>query len=291
MTSHLIATATDDVVSTWELTREEVQLQHPQVIYESTTTPTAPSTMSSGYGAVNCLGWNHTQQVLACGTDHGTVALLLENGKMLEVLQEPCEARGSPTPIISLAWGKRSRHLLTTGQGKRPSLWDLKGKERIMSFEGHDAPVSTVAFAPEDACVASGDNNGEIILHSIHSPKAAMVLPLDVTDDPAPRTPTGLKAAGVRSLHFWTARQPLLLAGHRDGVARVWDSTAGACLMTFKGQHYMSIVAVAGSPASDKLVVTAGQDRKAILWDVTNRKLLKEVKVGWFGGEDGKQGG
>jgi len=281
MTSHLLATATDDVVSTWELTLE-AQLRDPLVIYKATTTPTAQSTMSSGYGTMNCLGWNHTQQVLACGTDNGAVALMLESGKMLEVLQEPCDTRGPPTPITSLAWGKRSRHLLTNGQGNHPSLWDLKGKERIMCFQGHGAPVTTVAFAPEDTCVASGDNNGEILLHTLHFEQPAMVLPLDVTDDPAPRTPTGLKAAGVRSLHFWTARQPLLLAGHRDGVARVWDSTAGACLMTFKGQHYMSIVAVAGSPASDKLVVTAGQDRKAILWDVTSRKLLKEVKVGCF---------
>ncbi|KAM3577801.1 hypothetical protein VYU27_000344 [Nannochloropsis oceanica] len=278
MPSHLIATATDDVVSTWELTREEAQLQHQQIIYESRT-PTVQSTMSSGYGTVNCLGWNHTQQVLACGTDDGAVALMLDSGKMLEVLQEPCEARNPPTPIISLAWGKRSRHLVTTGQGDCPSLWDLKKKERIMSFQGHGATITSVALAPEDACVASGDKNGEILLHALHSENPGMSLPLDVKGDPVPRTPSGLMAAGVRSLHFWTARQPLLLAGHRDGVARVWDSTAGACLMTFKGQHYMSIVAVAGSPASDKLMVTAGQDRKALLWDVTNRKLLKEVKA------------
>jgi hypothetical protein len=121
----------------------------------------------AGKGPWHCVKWNHNNQVLACGGDRGAVALLHESGKLLEVLlegEEEANERGTPTPIVSLAWGGRSRYLCTSGGGsRRPTLWDLKRKQKLRSFKGHgSSTVTAVAFAPDDGGVASGNNHGEV---------------------------------------------------------------------------------------------------------------------------------
>lgn len=277
MTYRVVATASDSVVSTWELTREAL-LEKGQIIHKATKQPGTTT------GTVHSMAWNHTQQVLACGTEEGAITLMLESGKTLEVLKEAdVGARVPPMPITSLAWGGRSRYLLTTGQAHSPHLWDLKRKERVMAFGGHEAHVTAVAFAPDSERVASGNHHGEVLLHTLVAQQPVKVLPLELSDSKGgsrePRTPSACIAAAVRSLAFWSARAPTLLAGHRDGVARVWDAGTGACLTSLQGQHQAAISAVMGSPVSDKLLATAGQDRRLVLHDILRGRSLREVKV------------
>lgn len=124
---------------------------------------------AAGQGPWHCVKWNHNNQVLACGGDRGAVALLHESGKVLEVLFEAggadeAAAGHAPTPVVALAWGGRSRYLCTSGGGsRRPTLWDLKRKQKLQSFKGHgSSTVTAVAFAPDDSGVASGNNHGEV---------------------------------------------------------------------------------------------------------------------------------
>jgi len=127
-----------------------------------------PTGRAAGQGPWHCVKWNSNNQVLACGGDKGGVALLHESGKLLEVLWEGEDGgneRGTPMPIVSLAWGARSRYLVTSGGASRrgPALWDMKRKQKLRSFKGHGtSTVTAVAFAPDDSGVASGNNHGEV---------------------------------------------------------------------------------------------------------------------------------
>jgi WD40 repeat protein len=129
-----------------------------------------PSGRAVGQTPWHCVKWNQNNQVLACGGDKGGVALLHESGKLLEVLFEGEDGGnerggGAPMPIVSLAWGGRSRFLVTSGAASRrgPTLWDLKRKQALRSFKGHGtSTVTAVAFAPDDSGVASGNNHGEV---------------------------------------------------------------------------------------------------------------------------------
>lgn len=52
---------------------------------------------------------------MACGGEEGRIALVHESGKVLEVLQEMAphdEGVASTQPVLSLAWGARSRYNL-----------------------------------------------------------------------------------------------------------------------------------------------------------------------------------
>ncbi len=272
---HLLATSSD-VVKSWELNRDAALTARQEF-----------EVPGNGQGPWHCVRWNHNSQVIAAGHDTGAIALLHESGKVLEVLHEPSGGNttsrsGAPTPVLSLAWGGRSRYLCTSGADHCPSLWDLKKKERIKAFRGHQYPVTAVAFASDDLHVASGNNHGEILLHRLTSEEPAMVLPLDLgggNGGGAPLTPSASIAAAVRSVNYWAMRQPLLLAGYRNGDARVWDTTAGTCVTSFKGQHQAAITAVVGSTVNNKLLATAGLDRRVILVDVNSRKLLRECKA------------
>lgn len=83
----------------------------------------------------------------------------------------------------------------------------------------------------------------------------------------------------VKCLSYWTMRQPLLLAGYANGNAKVWDTAAGVCIASFCGQRKAAITAIAGSPINNKLMATAGLDRRLHFFDVNQRKLLRECKT------------
>src|SRR4029079_11819059 len=55
-----------------------------------------------------------------------------------------------------------------------------------------------------------------------------------------------------------------LLTTSCDSTARLWDASRGTLLHTFKG-HTWWVWSAAFSPSEDA-IVTAGQDRKCILW-------------------------
>ena len=125
----------------------------------------------------------------------------------------------------------------------------------------------------------------QILLHQLQSEEPALVLPFDPSSqqqaNPGPRglmSPSAISAS-VRTVEYWAMRPPLLLAGYRNGDARIWDAAAGACIGSFKGQHQAAVTAVVGSPVNNKLLATAGLDRRVLLFDANSRKLLRECRA------------
>ena len=75
---------------------------------------------------------------------------------------------GSHVNGVSASWCHRSRTTLVTGSDDAVvRIWDVSlGKPLLTRMEGHASPVSCVAVSPEDELIASGGDEGKVVLYS-----------------------------------------------------------------------------------------------------------------------------
>jgi WD40 repeat protein len=150
---------------------------------------------------------------------------------------------------------------IATGHQTRSNLLEtLIDTDRITaSLTGHDDGVLSVAVAPDGATLATGSDDGTVILW-------------DVTDRAHPR-PRGKPLTGpedgVRSVAF-TPDGATLAAGSYDGTVILWDVTDQTHPHS-RGKpltgHKAGVVSVAFAPDGATLA-TGSDDGTAMLWDV-----------------------
>ena len=69
---------------------------------------------------------------------------------------------------VSAAWCHRSHSTIVTGaDDETVRIWDVAlGTPEVARLRGHTAPVSIVAISPEDDLIASGGDEGKVVLYS-----------------------------------------------------------------------------------------------------------------------------
>lgn len=112
-------------------------------------------------GSMLALSWSPNGRFLATGNQDATVHLfIVATGKDLEM-------SGYATKVRELAWDATSR-FLATGGGELVTIWDFSGKGPAgtapMQIEGHRANVSALAFQHRGSALASGGDDGALLL-------------------------------------------------------------------------------------------------------------------------------
>ncbi|KAG2739634.1 WD40 repeat-like protein [Suillus brevipes Sb2] len=119
-----------------------------------------------------------------------------------------------------------------------------------------------MALSPNGEIVASGCNDGKVILWDIETKKVISKW-------------TGHSHV-VQAL-CWSADGERVASGSWDGTARVWDVKRGKNILTIKTGHKW-VRAVTYSPDSSKLA-TGGRDENAVkIWDAKTGELLNTLK-------------
>lgn len=78
-------------------------------------------------------------------------------GSVVEGLGVPCSI-----------WAHRSPLLLTGAEDGLVYAWDMrKATPLVQKLKGHQAPLSTIAIAPDDLMLASGDDSSKVMLYAI----------------------------------------------------------------------------------------------------------------------------
>ncbi len=145
------------------------------------------------------------------------------------------------------------------------SIWDITENQQVAQLTEHAGPVTSVAFSPDGAWLASGSADQTIILWETvnYQPQKRMVV-------------STLAQNPVWSVAFSPDGQ-LLVSASEDGQVIFWDVAIGQPIGDRLIGHTGGVLALAFSP-DGKMLATAGHDKTIRLWDVDTRELIATLE-------------
>lgn len=193
---------------------------------------------------------NSEEQLLAAGTENGTVAVwdLTDNDLSLEF----SELSGHTLEVLAIDFSPQNPTLLASASADTTiNLWDVATGELVNTFNEHADEVTAIAFHPDGSTLASGSADGTIRLWDLSSGEPVVVL--------------GGENGWVLALAF-TPDGTQLATGTIDGTIQIWDVEKRTKLDTLAG-HKDWISSVAYSSTSNHLA-SASYDDQVFLWDL-----------------------
>ncbi len=154
----------------------------------------------------------------------------------------------SPAPVPAVSGSPTAR------------LWDADSGKELSLLQGHNAPITSVAFAPDGKRLLTGGEDGTARLWSSGTGKELRCL----------RSNPG----SVNAVAFSSDGRSLL-TGHEDQSARLWDADSGQERREFVGRG-LEVLALAVSHNGQRLV-TGSRRQTAQLWDTTSGKELRRL--------------
>jgi WD40 repeat protein len=135
-----------------------------------------------------------------------------------------------------------------------PSLWEIATRKRVKPRQGgHRSSIDVEAFAADGSTLATGSEDGSIILWSVPDLDRRGQLPTH--------------GAAVDSLVFSPDGRSIV-AGYRDGLIRIWEVESGLELAVLE-RHSGPVVRVCISP-DGQILATCGRtgtgDSEIFVW-------------------------
>jgi WD40 repeat protein len=173
-------------------------------------------------------------------------------------------------PQLALLLAVEAANAVPPGQDVPPAvpgaLNELLARIGGVPFQGDASPVWALAFSPDSAWVASGNDRGRIDFWDLSTGEPIEKGPLGSLTDKA-----AIYAAAV------DRDGKILATGHADGTLGLWDVASGRALGEPVQAHPGGVETVTFSP-DGSLLVTTGQDGLAIVWDAATGEKLKELR-------------
>lgn len=188
------------------------------------------------------------------------------------------------------------------GCNKSNSSLEFTGLRITQTIRVHDGPIWTMKFSPDGSYLASGGQDGRIIIWSVgnahtdtnensssqHKRAASSGSASASQPDLCPhkdksefafrllhRTPYRIfqgHASDVIDLAW--SRSNFLLSASVDKTVRLWHISRDDCLQTFK--HADIVTGVAFHPTHDRYFVSSCFDRRVRIWDIIPDGAVKE---------------
>jgi WD40 repeat protein len=220
--------------------------------------------------SVNSVAFSPDGRFALSGSEDTTLRLwALTTGQCLRIFE------GHEARVNSVAFSPNGRFALSGSADKTLRQWDLatgqclRTLERQLwsvldriragetAFEGHEAPVMSVAFSPDGRFALSGSAD-------------KMLRQWDLATGQCLCAFEGHKGE-VNSVAF-SPDGRFALSGSYDTTLRLWHVAAGQCLRTFKG-HTRSVNSVAFSP-DGRFALSGSEDTTLRLWALTTGQCL-----------------
>jgi WD40 repeat protein len=305
----------------------------PALTLWDVTNPGRPQRLSTAQGHTGstwAVAFSPDGRTMATGSADSTIILWdVSNPAKPDRL---ATIEGDQTWVRSIALSPDGRLLLaghwdnTSGRQDRAALWDIAAPRNprhlsnLVSADKPTGPVRAVAFGKDGSWVATGNDNGTILLWDTADRTNPRVL-ISLSDhansiwalEYNPKTARLLSGSSDRTAILWdlaNPRKPVRLStltGHTGAVRAVafspdgtialtgsWDNTAilwwlddpvRPVRLDTLGGHSQPVHAIAFSPVATT-VATASDDTTAVLWDVVARARPAQLArmVGHTGG-------
>ncbi|KAK7816405.1 protein nedd1 [Quercus suber] len=211
---------------------------------------------------VNSVKWNHTNLVVASAGDDKKISLWRKNGQSLGTIPVAGADSGDniEESITAISFSNKvSRYICSGGSGQVVRIWDLQRKRCIKWLRGHTNTITGAIYNCKDEHLASISLSGDLILHNLASGARAAEL-----KDPNEQV--------LRVLDYSRISRHLLVTAGDDGTVHLWDTTGRNPKVSWLKQHSAPTAGVSFSPSNDKIIASAGLDKKLYTYDSGSRR-------------------
>jgi WD40 repeat protein len=241
-----------------------------------------------------CLAYSPDSQMLAAGGGNDPVRIWNpKTGELIREIQEPW--------AHAMAFTVSGETLLVAGYQKKIRLWNFKLNKENGQLEGHKATVKALAVSPDTSTIASGSQDGIVILWDMVNKRKVIELAAHTDEVTAlafcPDKDSSLLASagsdrviklwntennqvklkldggcGVLALAFSPDGKALYSAGD-DNLIRRWDVAAGKQTGVYKGHDDIIVSLI----AHDNAVISGGLDKTIRFWDAKSTELKRTL--------------
>ena len=218
--------------------------------------PNTPALVLEHPLAVRALAFHPSGKLLATGCEDQQVRLFdLESDTPAAVILKPEGSKKAHTrAVTAVTFSPDGQWLASAGNEETIFLWNVLERALDKELIGKDDDVTSLAFSPDSALLASGS----VRLWSVASGNHVVL---------------GHNKGWTRAVAF-SPDGKLVASGSDDKVVRLWDVQARAEHRNLEGSA-SHVLTVAFHPDGKRLV-SAGEDKVVRLWDlVTGQKVLE----------------
>ncbi|NDJ54427.1 MAG: protein kinase [Chloroflexi bacterium] len=171
---------------------------------------------------------------------------------------------GLANQVRAIAFANHDDTMMATAAGYFLTIWTLPvGKRDKVLREPDRQPVTAMKFAPHDARLVTGINNGNVRVRDMSDPEGPIIKDVDVHGGPI--YALDVSPDGTRSV-----------TTSRKGTVKVIDLETGERISRMQG-HKGPVRAVAFSP-DGTMVATGGRDLTVRVWGVEDGRSLAVLK-------------